>query len=281
MFEALLVSAGAKSPAGQIAITKLGVTSWTVPPDVTSISAVIVGPGNKTSGTRLGGAGGDLRYSIKFDVTPGETLDIYIATGGDGTFTYIRRQTDPADTYLLKAGTGGSVNSTPIGGVIGGGNGGAGGGGVGGSLGAGGGGAGGYAGKGGDGMSSDFSNGSQIYGGSAGVGGGGGGGGAYAGSGNQPIAGGGGGGGGVGLFGTGANGKLGVGGFLPYGGTGGSGGVDGGNGASAAVGAVGAGGNYGGGGGGGGIAPAAAGNGAARIIWGGGRAYPTTKVADV
>ena len=64
---------------------------WTVPDDVTSISAVCVGggePGEKDTNANSpeGGAGGDLRYVNDIAVTPGETLEIGAAIGwqGDG-----------------------------------------------------------------------------------------------------------------------------------------------------------------------------------------------------
>ena len=65
--------------------------NWTVPNDVTSISAVCVGggePGEKDTNANSpeGGAGGDLRYVNDIAVPPGETLEIGAAIGwqGDG-----------------------------------------------------------------------------------------------------------------------------------------------------------------------------------------------------
>ena len=62
---------------------------WTVPDDVTSISAVCVGggePGEKDSSANSprGGDGGDLRYVNDIAVTPGETLQLGAAIGWEG-----------------------------------------------------------------------------------------------------------------------------------------------------------------------------------------------------
>lgn len=141
--------------------------------------------------------------------------------------------------------------------TIGGGNIGGGDGGAAGTNGGGAGGAGGYSGAGGKGGNSSSGAGSA---GSNGAGGGGGGGG-----GSNAGGGGGGAGGGVGLLGPGSNG------------TGGSLGATGGNGTGGSGGANGSGsggGLYGGGKG-------TTGTGAVRFIWGAGRAYPSTNVADM
>ena len=234
---------------GQQVFTASG--SFVVPDGVTSISAVCVGCG----GSGTGGRGGDLRYATAIAVTPGETLDITISTAGG--VTSISRSGTP----LLAARGGDGGASTATGGAIGGGNGGNAGSSNGSGLG-GGGGAGGYSGNGGAGADGGGT-------GSNGSGGGGGGGGGGNGGGSPP----GGGGGGVGLLGPGSNGVGGaVGGLLGFCGTGGSSGLP----ASSTVTQVG--GNYGG-------ARAAAsvsarGAGACRIIWGAGRAYPSTGTGD-
>lgn len=266
------------TPPGQVVFTTTGTTNWQVPSGITEISAVVVGGGGGGAGGETGrnegvtgGGGGGLAYGT-ITVTPGETLTITVGTGGTaggaggnggaGGATTLAR----GATVLLSGGGGlGGQNrstATRAGGTstgtarIGGGAGGA-------SsatadTGGGGGGAGGYSGNGGAGGSSGA--------GGNGAGGGGGGGGAT--NSGQGY-----GGGGVGLLGQGTNG---TGGALNAVGTGGSGGDNG---------TRPAGGIYGGGGGGtdddtetgGGVGR----QGAVRIIWGGGRAYPSTNTGDV
>ena len=263
--------------------------SWTVPENVTSLSAVAIGAGGGGRATTSGGGGGGggaLAYGNGIAVTPGERLTVEIGkggaasgtSGGTGGTTTIKRGT----TILLSAG--GGAGATSLTGGLGGAGGGSerdGGadGGAGGNgaiaVGGGGGGAGGYTGAGGGG---------GTYGATTAVGapgvassGGGGGGGAAGGSSN-----GGAGGGGVGITGSGSNG---VGGLVHptliygLGGGVGSGGSLGGNGTSVSGGAGGA---YGGGGGGAddtGLLGGGA-NGAVRIIYGAGRAFPAAGMAD-
>lgn len=256
------VIAGASyGPApGQQSWTGTTSTTFVVPAGVTSISAVCVGHGgtgtNMGGGTHQGGRGGDLRYAVTLAVTPGESLTITIPELTTNAATQILRSGTP----LLQAACGsfntsvGGTSST-IGGNIGGGNGGSGQSSS--SADYGGGGAGGYSGNGGAGnFNSAGGNGS----------GGGGGGGAR-----------GGGGGGVGILGEGSNGTGGAN-STGQPGTGGSGGA---NGTSNSGFTGGNGGAYGGGGGylGGGSA-GTRGAGAIRIIWGAGRAYPSTGTAD-
>lgn len=251
------VVAGATAPKGQQVWTADG--SFVVPAGVTSISAVCVGHGgqfvNYGGGNGAGGRGGDLRYAITLAVTPGETLTITIPAVGTAAATQILRSGTPllsAACGLEGSNVGGT--STTIGGNIGGGNG-SGSNGFGDS---GGGGAGGYSGNGGTG-------GIGATNGGNGSGGGGGGGR------------GGGGGGGVGLLGQGSNGSGGTSAGAP--GTGGSGG---GNGTTNSGFTGGNGGAYGGASGWiNGGTWGVRGGGAVRIIWGTGRAYPSTGTADV
>lgn len=246
-----LLMGGVVAPPGQQVFTADG--SFVVPAGVTSISAVCVGAGGWASnGT---GRGGDLRYAISIAVVPGETLTVEVPiVHTDGSAQILR-----SSTVLLEAASGGVDTavvgtSSTIGGNIGGGDGGRGRN----STGAGGG-AGGYSGNGG--AASSNSPGA----GSAGVGGGGGGGAVNGGIG--------GGGGGVGLLGEGPSGAGGTTGSR--GGKAGSGGTDGGPGTSSSFG--GPGGLYGGGNAW--NSPTKS-TGAVRIIWGAGRAYPSTNTAD-
>ena len=114
---------------------------FTVPAGVTSISAVCIGSG--ASGTRndtssQSGRAGDLRYSSNIAVTPGHVLRMYVAQGTNfatttqysGIASYIYNVT--TSTVLLKAAGGVNINtstndSSAISGYIGGGNGGNGG----------------------------------------------------------------------------------------------------------------------------------------------------------
>lgn len=284
------VAPGASPPAmpnGQQSFTGAGTTSWTVPANVTSISAVVIGGGGaglSSAQSGAGGSGGDLRYINDLVVTPGEVLTVVVGNGGSptqpatpGGETYISR----GGTRLISAAGGGegttfgpnpqNGTSTAIGGSVGGGNGGSGGYASGTAGAGGGGGAGGYYGDGGAGGDggTNYTNGSF----SPGQGGGGGGG-------VRSEGGSAGGGGGTGILGN-LNNENGQGGArgnsVGYGGTGGSGGTAGGAGAN------GNGGNYGGGGGGTdtlsfvGYGTA----GAARIIYGTNRAYPATNTADM
>ena len=284
---------------GQSAYTTAGTYTFTVPAGVTSISAVVIGGGGGGGGaddaqirneTNNGGGGGGLAYGT-IAVTPGETLNITVGTGGaggvadaiaggaGGTSTIVR-----SATTLLSGGGGAggryrSQGLTDDGGAsggtarIGGGSGGNSGTGSGNSGATGGGGAGGYSGNGGAGGAFNAS-------GSASTGAGGGGGGGYSGTSNSFRAGGG---GGTGILGSGSNG---TGGTSLIGGAGG-GGSGGTSGSIGGAGGNGSGGQYGGGGGGksdstaGTLTIGGAGtNGAVRIIWGTGRSYPSTTVID-
>lgn len=280
---------------GQSAYTIAGTYTFTVPVEVTSISAVVIGGGGGGSGansaqirneTNNGGGGGGLAYGT-IAVTPGETLNITVGAGGTGgvadaaaadaggTSTIVR-----SATTLLSGGggAGGQYRSnglTDAGGAsggtarIGGGSGGNSGTGSNNSGATGGGGAGGYSGNGGNGGAFNAS-------GSASTGAGGGGGGGFQGTSDTLRAGGG---GGVGILGSGANGTAGT--------TNGGGGGGGSSGTSGGGNTTGLGGQYGGGGGGksdstaGTLTIGGAGTGGAvRIIWGTGRSYPSTTVTD-
>ena len=286
------ISSVGAAPVGQEVFTSNG--TFTVPAGVTQVSAVVIGGGGgggNNQGTFFaqnsgaGGGAGGLSYGT-FSVTPGETLTVNVGSGGGagssgGSSSIVR-----SSTTLLQGsggGSGGTNSSNGSGGGSsgterdGGGSGGNGGDGSSGLFttspdgGGAGGGAGGYSGNGGTGGG----DGGSGSGGSGGSGGGGG-----AGSTNDD---GGGGGGGVGLLGEGSNGSAGSSGSPGNGGGAGSGGSNGSNGSSDDAGS---GGNYGAGGGGGGGSTttngngAAGGAGAARIIWGTGRSYPSTNTAD-
>jgi hypothetical protein len=272
------------TPQGQQVFTANG--TFTVPAGVTQVSAVVVGGGGGGGDATAddepgaGGGGGGLSYGT-FTVTSGESLTVTVGaggnnggTGGTGGTTSIAR----GATTLLSGG-GGSGGSSTDGVSAGGGNGGSSGGterdggGTGGNGGStsdsttgagGGGGAAGYSGNGGAGSNRGANN------ATAGAGGGGGGGG----GGTSSLAGGGG--GGVGLLGEGTNGAA------ATNGTGGGGGSNGDNGTTTTNSVGGSGGLYGGGGAGGrndnnGGDGAA---GAARIIYGTGRSYPSTLTTD-
>ena len=263
------------APIGQIEYTTTGTYIWTAPTGVASVCAVAVGGGggggSADGSGGGGGGGGGLGWRNNISVVPGQSYTIVVGRAG------LRDSaTHGGDSYFIStstvAGLGGRSSSNASGGAGGGrvGDGG----GNGGTPNAsgtadstGGGGAGGYSGNGG---------GSAInVNGVAGSGGGGGGGGA---GGSSDAASGG---GGVGIYGQGANGAGGV-----YtsddagaGGGGGSGGQAGGAGTARPNNN---GGNFGGGGGGAEIDGEAGNgaNGAVRLIWGTGRAFPATRTAD-
>ena len=303
--------------AGQQEFTTPGTYSWTAPAGVTSVCVVAVGGGG---GAGLynggGGGGGALAYKNNISVTPGQSytvivgaagtngtvpasgIPLLLTSGGDSSFsngsitliagggkfgkTVFGTTNDGSGFYGQTGGAGG----VPSGTYDGGGAGGAGGTAL--STGAffssGGGGAGGYSGVGGTG-------GGGLTDATSGVGGSGGGGQRRAFD-NLPTDIGGGGGGGVGIYGLGSSGSAGV-----TGSTGGSGGSGGNNGFSpATVLERGTGGGYGGGGGSNtgqqlysptrnpGIDNGLCGDGsggAVRIIWGAGRAFPSTNTNNM
>jgi hypothetical protein len=299
---------GAQSSAGEGTIF-----SWTVPTGVTSICVCCIGGGGGGSGNGHysgtpylwsggGGFGGALAWMNDITVTPGEVLTLrvgwaagqsvtgvysgqtmYGRTGPIGGFSQLKR----GSTEIMKAegGLGGLFQSSTVqaaatytvssshGSNRGGGNGGLGGKAQSGSgaLGGGGGGAGGYSGAGGNGAFSTWGA-SVSHGGS----GGGGGGGGKNGVTSNPRNGG----GGVGIYGEGSSGVA-----VAHYGTGQTGAGNGGSGGTNAI--INhpfyGGGTYGGGGGSlsqsiGWNRPGAGGSGAIRIMWGAGRAYPSTNV---
>lgn len=288
--------------------------SFVVPSGVTSICVVCVGAGagggyglNGSGNLNSGGGGGATAYANNIAVTPGETLEVLAGrpgregqpsiNAGTGGLSCVRR--GAANAFAQAGGGVANTGYTAPGGTVAFGTGGAGGaGGVGQGTqnpAGGGGGAGGYSGTGGAG-GGDTSN------PSAGAGGGGGGAGKpgvysqYNGDVFQTWRNGGAGGGGVGLLGQGSNGAAGTT-SSPYNlstvGGGGSGGMTGppANGTNGERGGA-----YGGGAGGGGTYieedpvtgsyygygfGATGSRGAVRIIWGAGRAFPSTNTGDV
>lgn len=248
---------------GQTTWLTPGTYSFVVPSGCETICAVGVGGGaaggasleNDHSGN--GGNGAGLAYSNDIAVTPGETLTVVVGPGGLGVDDNNQAARPGSPTRLHRSGTdlllakGGNTSTTQVGDVVH----------VGGNgatnydVVPGGGGAAGYSGSGGNGRAFPSTAG---YPGA----GGGGAGGCYAA-----------GGGGVGLWGEGASGT----GQTEGPGHGGSLGEDGYR--------PGGGGRCGGGGGGGGwdgVTQAGfdGGNGGLRIIWGSGRAFPSTRTAD-
>ncbi len=274
--------------SGQQEWTTAGTHTFTVPTGVYSICVVCVGGGGGGSnGNNFNaGSGGGLGWKNNIAVSPGQQYTITVGAAGQGNSS---GGTDGGDSIFpggvsgLCRGYGGDGND---------GNGSEGGGGR-------------FIGDGG-GMGGAW----QTYGGGGGAGG-------YSGDGNSEtggaggygaatgLTGGGAGGGGVGIYGEGASGLNHQGqgtwnvttyGATIYGGGGGSGGGNGGNGTcpvwtgSGYAGAVTglSGGGYGGGGGGcngngmwGPCQGANGAGGAVRIIWGPGRAFPSTNTADV
>ena len=281
----ILITTGSAPPTGQQAYTSAGTYTWTAPVGVTSVSVVAVGGGGGAylfgSSAGSGGGGGGLGWKNNITVVPGQSYTVVVG-GGAATDSHAAGSA----SYFISTGTvagygggGGPSGAVGVGGTgggyvgDGGGSGGSGGGSNGSYLG-GGAGAGGYSGNGGGGGYQNNGGG----GGTAGNGGGGGGGaGAFgAASGANRIglfvAGGG---GGVGIFGEGTSGASTPNpGTYTLVGTPGYGGSGGGNASNPYPGAYGGGGapfyNAGVGGAGG----------AVRIIWGAGRAFPSTLTAD-
>ena len=274
-------------PAGEHVFTLAGTTiDWVVPEKVTSVCILCVG-GGEGGGVRYGGDGGSLSYINDVPVTPGETLQVRAGFYGEGANTTSSAAgTNGEDSYVSRSGTyiahaygGPAAGSSVVSAVAYGGGSGSSGAYIQGTYGAvynggGGGGAGGYSGAGG--------NGSYTTG-MPGTGGGGGGGASWTTVGNNATTAysygrRGSAGGGVGIYGEG---ESGAGGSLNVSGNGGSGG------------SIAAtyyhGGDYGGGGAGGfsragGITGSYVGGngaqGAVRIIWGEGRAFPSTNVDE-
>ena len=263
-------------PNGQTNFLTVGTFDFVVPVDVSRICALAIGGGAGGDSGDYGGdggGGGALCYANDIPTTPGETLTVIVPAGGvcgieayrgggNGGWAYVKR-----GATVLLIGYGGYSGGASNTGIYSGGGGGSGGDSDGANYGGGGGGAGGYSGSGGSGgISLDVEGDTNP---TAGQGGGGGGGKQ---NGNSSA-----GGGGVGIYGEGASGIAGGVPVNDNGGKGGSGGSDGGNTHS------GNGGNYGGGGGGGAL-PGYDGmfgaQGAIRIIYGEGRAYPSTLTSN-
>ncbi len=282
-----------------------GTYTWTAPAGVTSVSAVVIGGGGAGDWGQYGGEGGALAWKNSIPVIPGE--DYTVSVGNGATLSSSGQPViQSGSSYFISSATvsakGGDSNGSAIsrtGTEVVGDGGGAGGYG---STGGGyvtasksGGGAGGYSGNGGNaGRHSGGADSETLDAGDAGSGGGGGGGGHYSSgdinfTGTIPSTGG----GGVGVYGQGANGAGGAAtnATTLYAGNGGSGGDDGTRGNINNQQANG--GDYGGGAGvvykrnaGAGYVTSypglentTAGKGAVRIIWGSGRAFPSTNVA--
>ena len=255
---------------GQVAYTSAGTYTWVAPAGVTKVSVVAVGGGGGASrqGSGYSAQGAGLGWKNDITVVPGQSYTVVVGAGGTKGASIGVPGNNGGNSYFISStvvmgngGTGGN-NSGPNGGYVGdgGGNGGSGQA-HGGSYSAGGGGAGGYTGNGGAGATP--ASGST---GQAGSGGGGGGGG-------SALSSFGGGGGGVGIYGQGANGAGGGYGPTLYAGKGGSGGNNGGGQNDGSGGLYGGGGSYNSNGGGAG--------GAVRIIWGTGRAFPSTNTQNM
>ena len=270
-----------------------GTYSWTAPNGVTSVSVVAVGGGGGggfqwSSG---GGGGGGLGWKNNIAVTPGQSYTVVVGAGGESTANAQNTSVNLGGTsYFIStstvagygAGRGGPNSSGGSetgayggsgwgGGFFGDGGGRGGNGAYDGSWNYGGAGAGGYSGRGAD------TYGGSSNGNAAPPGGGGGGGGWYSSTFGVPA------GGGVGIFGQGASAAAVGNGF--FGGLGGSGGEQGrgGEGSGQSGFKTINGGRFGGGGGGSGTSYGGGqgGVGAVRIIWGTGRAFPTTNVTEI
>ena len=276
---------------GQQQYVSPGTFSWVAPAGVTEVSVVCVGGGGGGSqGTSAGSGagGGGLGWRNRIQVTPGTAYTVVVGAGGTRpTTTTTGSGGNGGQSYFitpqLVAGNGGTgsitnSSSTRAGGTFvgeGGGNGGAGGVRIDTGQSGGGGGAGGYTGAGGNGAGTAV--------GTAGAGGGGGGGGRATSSGTAGS------GGGVGLLGAGANGVVGLNSTDGKGGGGGSGGTNGAFFGSGTASVYGSGtfntpGAYGGGAGASDVAGneiSAGGGGAVRIIWGAGRAFPSTNTGNL
>ena len=293
--------AGEAQP-GEAFFPEPGQYDWVCPEGVTKVCAVCIGGGGGATRDEMGGAGGGgLGYKNNISVTPGETYKIQVGAGGVGDVYMNNYGTSGGDSWFINATTvkGGGGGGTGCGAdgdhtvpgyggrggtYVGdsGGNGGNGGDGNRSSISGtgndtGGGGAGGYGGDGGRG--GDSGNHLQNAG-TAGNAGGGGGGCTTAGGSHEYW---GGGGGGVSVYGKGRNGTTGSTHQHDWqsGGVGGSGGAAGwGNGGHASGYAQVNGGQYGGGGGSTDQRGGHGASGAVRLIWGTGRAFPSTAVDD-
>jgi nitrogen regulatory protein PII len=278
------------SGAGDATYITTGTYSWTAPSGVTSVSVVAVGGGGGGGSTWSsgGGGGGGLGWKNNIAVTPGQTYTVVVGSGGPSNANATTAGSEGGTSYFIStatvAGYGGgrggpgSTGATNGygGGFLGDGGGRGGNGAYDGSWHSGGAGAGGYAGRGADTIGNAVGS-VGANGTAAPTGGGGGAGGYYSSTFGVPA------GGGVGIFGQGTSGGA-VG--NPFsGGLGGSGGEQGrgGEGSGQSGFRIINGGRYGGGGGGSGTSYGGGwgGGGAVRIIWGTGRAFPTSNVTEI
>lgn len=249
-------------PPGSATFTGSG--TWVAPAGVTSVNAVCIGPSNTwAAGAVAGRGGGGLGWKNNIPVTPGASYTVVVGLFSSGDSYFI----DPSIVRGNRAN--GENGGTFIG--DGGGNGGNGGAIGTGSNGGGGGGAGGYLGNGGNGGAAGANSGSAAAAGSGGGGGG-------AGSTSGAF---GGGGGGVGLYGaaaTGAGGTYNAASDWALGG--GRGGSYGNNGAASNTGGAQQQASFGGGTAGtvASVSGGAVTNAAVRLVWGSGRAFPSTNV---
>jgi len=293
------VNASSSIAVGQEAFTTAGTYSWTCPLGVSVVSAVVIGGGGGGGNNRstsspggLGenfqsGGGGALGWKNNISVIAGQTYAVVVGPGGNGQTSNLGGDGNYGSaSYFINTATlkaeGGGYDTTHAAATYVGDGGGDGGlcNGSGGYKG-GGGGAGGYTGNGGNG-----GRGVGTSGGGADPTSGSGGGGA--GGNGGTTDGGGGAGGGVGILGQGSSGTA----TINQGGNGGNAGSGGSNGddgesSTGTRGKGGEGGAYGGGGGAGnaGYSPnqgrgGDGADGAVRIIWGAGRAYPSTLTTD-
>lgn len=250
-----------------------GLHTWTCPSHVDEVSVVCIGGGGgggQSGSGKPGGGGGGLGWKNNISVTPGQTYNLFVGSGGVSTGT---AGTAGTSSYFINNATvsgrggGGAGSAGGNGGSWTGDDGGAGGTGAPDQTdGGGGGGAGGYTGNGGNGGPNE----TNGYNGSGGGGGGG------SSSESLPYNGG----GGVYPYGQGSSGAGGtVNTTTNEFGKGGSGGQGGTN-----IGAnLGHGGRYGGGGGGSDSSYSSArskgASGCVRIMWGTGRSFPTTNTS--
>ena len=286
---------GGGGPAvGEYLFETTGTHSFVVPQGVLTACFLIIGGGG-TGGYNTGyggGNGGDLFYINDVEMNSGETWTIKVASGNPSQFN-TQATGSPSEAYIgafqIGASSGISFGNNPSGftqngtynrntsgranGSLaynsGGRSGPTSGGG---SISAGGAGAAGYSSNGGDGGS----NGGSWLNPTDGSGGGGAGGGGS----NQGTINGAGG-GGVGVYGEGSSGTAGSNGVGAGSPTGGGGGSNGGNGGNGASNSTGIGGEYGGGGGSPRNETSSSSygqSGAVRILWGEGRAFPSTNV---
>jgi hypothetical protein len=303
-------------PAGQQEYTSPGTYSWTAPDGITSVSVVCVGGGGSGGTHGTGGGGGGLGWKNNITVIPGQSYTVVVGAGGPGSYDALSNGIAGEQSYFINpstvrgaGGSGGLLRGPGVapgyqiaggaGGTYtgdGGGNGGAGGTCFGSDwssfpLVSGGGGAGGYSGSGGGGgAGTDYYATSDGTAGAAGAANSGAAGGGASSKWYSSYTTGGGGGGGVGILGKGTTGDStstpnNLGPSASQGGFGGSGGSVGvtrywTSNYTANFGAPG--GAYGGGGGGAASqVGGTGGGGAVRIIWGDGRAFPSTSTGNV